>query len=386
MNKIKDKWENTYFVVASYRDDKHILKEVEEVITQLEDDSLQVSTMMGSKFVNEIKEEVQEWETRLGYISDVIDEWLTFQKNWMYLESIFSAEDIQQQLKAESKQFTIVNKFWMDHMNKVKQNAKVIGFADSGGLKKKFVENNKKLDEIQKGLSDYLGTKRAAFPRFYFLSDDELIEILSQTRNVQAVQPHLQKCFDNIKKVEFTREKDSKEIIGMWSGEGEYVAFSQSVFAHGVVETWLSKIEDMMIQSLYDQTRHAQENYPEDGTQRDKWLFDYAAQPVLTIDMVQWTAGVTAAIKEIMSGVNAGALNEFLSFSELQLDNMIKLVRGKLDKLQRAALGALIVLDVHAKYVVTDFLIKNRVENINSFDWQQQLRYYWEELLEDDGD
>ena len=102
--------------------------------------------------------------------------------------------------------------------------------------------------------------------------------------------------------------------------------------------------------------------------------------------MVQWTAGVTAAIKEIMSGVNAGALNEFLSFSELQLDNMIKLVRGKLDKLQRAALGALIVLDVHAKYVVTDFLIKNRVENINSFDWQQQLRYYWEELLEDDGD
>ena len=271
-------------------------------------------------------------------------------------------------------------------MNKVKQNAKVIGFADSGGLKKKFVENNKKLDEIQKGLSDYLGTKRAAFPRFYFLSDDELIEILSQTRNVQAVQPHLQKCFDNIKKVEFTQEKDSNEIIGMWSAENEYVAFSQSVFAHGVVETWLGRIEDMMIQSLYDQTRHAQENYPEDGTQRDKWLFDYAAQPVLTIDMVQWTAGVTAAIKEIMSGVNAGALNEFLNFSDIQLDNMIKLVRGKLDKLQRSALGALIVLDVHAKYVVTDFLIKNRCESINSFDWQQQLRYYWEELLEDDGE
>ena len=78
MNKIKDKWDNTYFVVAQYREDKHILKEVEEAITQLEDDSLQISTMMGSKFVNEIKEEVQDWETRLGYISDVIDEWLTF--------------------------------------------------------------------------------------------------------------------------------------------------------------------------------------------------------------------------------------------------------------------------------------------------------------------
>ena len=150
MNAIKDKWEATYFVVAQYRDtkDRFILKEVEEVITLLEDDTLTISTMMGSKHVNEIRDEVEEWEKKLGYISDVIDEWLSFQKQWMYLENIFNAEDIQAQLKAETKQFQQVDKFWKEHMNRAKKDAKVVNFADGGSLLKKFVENNKKLDEI----------------------------------------------------------------------------------------------------------------------------------------------------------------------------------------------------------------------------------------------
>jgi dynein heavy chain len=53
-----------------------------------------VQTSMGSKYVAEIREIVEAWEKRLGYISDCLDEWLVFQKSWMYLENIFGAEDI----------------------------------------------------------------------------------------------------------------------------------------------------------------------------------------------------------------------------------------------------------------------------------------------------
>ena len=64
---------------------------------------------------------------------------------------------------------------------------------------------------------------------------------------------------------------------------------------------------------------------------------------------------------------------------------MIALVRGDLGKQARNTLSALITLDVHAK-TVTSKLIKERCDDINAFPWQKELRYYWEEMIETDGD
>lgn len=61
---------------------------------------------------------------------------------------------------------------------------------------------------------------------------------------------------------------------------------------------------------------------------------------------------MTDAINEIMRGKNKRALEEFLEFSLLQLNKMVEMVRGSLTFLQRTLMGALIVLDVHARDVV----------------------------------
>jgi dynein heavy chain len=371
-------WEETFFAVRNYRDtkDRFMLAEVEELQTLLEDHQMTVQTSMGSKHVAEIRTEVEAWEKRLGYISDCLDEWLVFQKAWMYLENIFNAEDIRKQLAKEADLFTTVDKFWKDTMLRTKKTPLVTEACGSDALLGKFQSNNARLDEIQKGLEDYLETKRGRFPRFYFLSNDELLEILSQTRNAQAVQPHLRKCFDAISSCEFGKEA-ADCVEGMWGPEGEYVRFTQPVFARGAVEDWLGEIERRMRSTLFDETKSSLEAYPENALERSTWLFDSCAQAILTVDQVCWTAGVTAAIEEISKGKNKKALEEFFAFSVAQINAMVTLVRGDLTALQRNEMGALIVIDVHAKEVV-DHMVKVRVDNVTAFDWTCRLRYYWE--------
>lgn len=140
MNEVKERWSVREFSVFSYRDSKeyYIIKEVEDVITELEDDIMQVSAMMGSRYVAQIREEVQKWLDKLGYMSDTIDEWLTFQRQWMYLENIFGAEDIQTQLKAETKAFKAVDKFWKEHMQRAKKDPKVVLYEPATQIYKRF--------------------------------------------------------------------------------------------------------------------------------------------------------------------------------------------------------------------------------------------------------
>jgi len=377
-------WADMDFVCLNHRDQAgiFILGGLDDIFTLLEDNQVTLQTMMGSRFIMGVREDVEKWSKKLALLSETLDEWVTCQRNWMYLETIFCAEDIQKQLPVESQKFIVVDKMWKTIMKSTNDSPKVISSIDEGPqLLEQFQQANMTLESVQKSLEDYLETKRMAFPRFYFLSNDELLEILSQTRDPHAVQPHMQKCFDAIKSIQFGTAREAKKIFGFKDPGGENVDMTQAAEAEGAVEHWLTNVQFCMRKALYDNCQMAWEKYPKDAEgqiRRGEWLFAYPAQVIIMIDQVYWTGGLAGAIRTVESGENSKAIEEFLDFSLQQINAMVDLVQTDLTKQQRTMMGAVITIDVNKRDVTRTHISEN-VQSIEDFVWTKQLRYYWEE-------
>lgn len=127
-------------------------------------------------------------------------------------------------------------------------NPKVVSLCDIQGLRETLDTILSQLDVCQKALNDFLEEKRSRFPRFYFIGDDDLLEILGQATNPLVIQSHLKKLFAGIFKVDFN--KDNSAIIAMKSSAGEVVELSSPVKITEEVEIWLSDLVNEMKQSL----------------------------------------------------------------------------------------------------------------------------------------
>ena len=368
LKKMQDEWQQIYFDLSPYRDTGvSVLSAVDDIQVLLDDHILKAQTMRGSPFIKAFEEEMQAWEEKLILMQDIIDQWLTCQATWMYLEPIFSSEDIMRQMPTEAKNFRKVDKIWRIVMQYVMEHQKVTEATDMPKMLDQFKLCNQLLDEIQKGLNDYLEKKRLYFPRFFFLSNDELLEILSETRDPQRVQPHLKKCFEGISTLRFTKDE---EIVGMLSDEGEYVPLSGKIYpadAKGMVEKWLCQVEEQMRNSLRDIAQDSIIAYF--GTLREEWILSWPGQIVLCASQIHWTSEVVDSFEENYTP-------EVLIKCSSQIDNTVALVRGRLEPGARITLNALIVIDVHARDVVK-LLIETNVQNAMDFNWISQLRYYW---------
>jgi dynein heavy chain len=242
-----------------------------------------------------------------------------------------------------------------------------------------IVEAIKRLESIQKSLLSYLETKRNAFPRFYFLSNEELVEILSQMKDPKSVQPHLRKCFENIAELDFG---PSNEINGMISVEQEKIKFNsvssenlkhsdfnKPIVVTGLIESWLCDVEKAMRASIHKLIARAMAEYSPDV--RASWVLEWPSQVINVVSQIMWTKAVTKALHEDTTSVSQ-SLKQYRSILSDQIMDIVRLLRGQIPRLTRLALEALIVADVHSRDVLSE-LINTGVTSESDFQWMGKV-------------
>ncbi|XP_060528447.1 dynein axonemal heavy chain 2 isoform X3 [Cylas formicarius] len=388
LKSIADIWREMKIEVVPYKDrGVYRIKSVDECLAMLDDHILQLSTMKGTRFVEPFKEMVDYWEKTLSYVLETLEVALQVQRQWLYLENIFFGEDIRKQLPRESEDFDQLTEEWRDISTRLyfaKSAVKAAHYRPAPHLYDKLTRMNGKLDLLQRALERYLETKRHVFPRFYFVSNDDMLEILGNSKKPEAVQPHLKKLFDNLVRIRIQKNPglNKQESAGMYSDDGEYVEFVKPVLLDGPAEMWLLRLEEAMRLILRVNFKPCRSELKKNLNRRDKWLLANCGQLCNVCSLIQWTTDCTRALVHAKITESKKPLKRLRRKQNQVLARLSELSRKELTKLQRLKANALITIEIHSRDVI-DKLYKANCRDTNAFEWFSQLRFYWDREMDD---
>ena len=329
-----------------------LIKEWKDLFTEVADNQNLVSSLKDSAFFGPFKEETEVWEQLLSVLADRLTHMNAIQRKWLYLKPIFARGALPQ----EQLRFRRVDGDFQGIMGAIEGESLVKTFAQMRMRPEHFAEMSTQLDLCQKALTEYLEEKRSMLPRFYFIGDDDLLEILGQAKNPEVIQAHLKKLFSGIHSVVFS--EGAKHITAMKSSVGEVIPLREPVVVTEAVESWLADLSSSMVRTL-------------------SWMLvkclaekDYEAFPsqILSLaDQVHFSKRCEAAI---VRGALPSLLNDLRDQLQQYTSFDVEGMRVMQLKIQS------LVLDLIHSIDIVEQLQKENCSDVGQWAWQRKLRYY----------
>ena len=335
-----------------------LIKDWKETLTQIGDNQSLLQSLKDSPYYNRFSERCSIWETRFADLDEILHILNIVQRRWVYLEPIFR----RRVLPNEQARFDNINTEFIEIMKFVSQNKCVLSILSYSNIKDILEKANDQLERCQKALYEFLEEKRSKFARFYFIGDEDLLEIIGQAKNPRVIESHLKKLFAGVYNVIFN--DDTTAIIAMKSLEGEVVYLTNPVRITDEIEKWLQDFSDEMKNTLSHLLIECLNVFD---------IFKHPQQILCLSEALHFTSDCEEAIKKS----TLGDLNE--KFKK-KLEQYTKFDYSTIeDPIERSVLSfklkALILDTIHNIDIISQ-LQENEVKNINEWIWKKQLRYY----------
>ena len=381
LKQVKETW-NTYELdLINYQNKCRIIRGWDVLFDKLKENINQVAAMKLSPYYKVFEEEALTWEDKLNRINALFDVWIDVQRRWVYLEGIFSGSaDIKTLLPVETSRFMSISSEFLALMKKVSKSPMVVDVLNIQGVQRSLERLADLLGKIQKALGEYLERERASFPRFYFVGDEDLLEIIGNSKNIARLQKHFKKMFAGITAI--LLNDDNTVIKGIASKEGEEVMFVKPVSTaeYPRINEWLTQVEQQMRVSLATAAAKAVEsgrnmNDDVEPAKLMEWLDLFPTQIVVLSAQVMWSEQVEEVLSK--SSKTEEGMQKVLNAVENMLKILADLVLQEQPPLRRKKIENLISEYVHKRSVLR-VLIKNKIDNNKDFEWLKNLRFYFD--------
>uniref|UniRef100_A0AAV2J329 Cytoplasmic dynein 2 heavy chain 1 n=1 Tax=Knipowitschia caucasica TaxID=637954 RepID=A0AAV2J329_KNICA len=350
------------FTLTEYTDTNgrslSLIKDWKDIVNQVGDSRCLLQSMKDSTYYGSFQDKIGLWEVRLSDLDEYLQRLNTIQKRWVYLEPIFG----RGALPREEARFKRVDEDFRSIMSDIQRDNRVVSLSSRAGIRNSLVTIEDQLQRCQKSLNEFLEEKRSAFPRFYFIGDDDLLEILGQATNPTVIQSHLKKLFAGIHSVVF--DEQCQHIVAMCSLEGETVQLQNEIRISNSVEGWLGQLSSEMKDTL----KHLLHKCILDGKKGAIDPLHYPSQILCVAEQIQFTEDVEKAIKD-----------QNLQRLELELNSKLEHYTA-VDTSADASVLQLklkaLILDIIHNISVVKQLIQEGVTSASVWTWKKQLRFY----------
>ncbi|KAI4467240.1 dynein heavy chain [Holotrichia oblita] len=383
LKQVRESWQTYELDLINYQNKCKLIRGWDDLFNKVKEHINSVAAMKLSPYYKVFEEEALTWEEKLNRINALFDVWIDVQRRWVYLEGIFSGSaDIKTLLPVETSKFQSISSEFLGLMKKVSKSPMVMDVLNIPGVQRSLERLADLLGKIQKALGEYLERERTSFPRFYFVGDEDLLEIIGNSKNVARLQKHFKKMFAGVASI--LLNDDNTVITGIASREGEEVHFGNAVSTvdHPKINEWLSLVEKEMRVTLASNLAQAVQEIKQfkDNIENKvfmEWVDKFQAQIVVLAIQIIWSEDVEAALVKMNNEPQKGPLENVLQQVENTLNVLADSVLQEQPQLRRKKLEHLINEFVH-KRTVTRRLIANGVCSNKSFEWLCEMRFYFD--------